>query len=258
MSWKMIPGFGIVGDRPERVQHVARQRRRGRHRMSKLLVGMCGSSTASCTAPPRSPARWPGRPGAAARAARRAAVAPAGHHLDPAVGEVPGVAGEAEAPRVPGHEPAEAHALHLPRHEEPHGVIPPSPPAAPPPHVGSRRGRRSPGARSTAACGARRRRWPAPPAAMPADQPAEVRQNAAPESRAQRGEGDEPAQRHRDMPAGIEIRWRMTGSEPADEGADLAMAAEERLGPVERALARRARTCRSGAAPARRRSTASM
>ena len=38
------PRLRVVGDGPERVQHVAGERRHGRHRMSKLLVGICGSS----------------------------------------------------------------------------------------------------------------------------------------------------------------------------------------------------------------------
>ena len=91
--------------------------------MSKLLVGTCGSSHRSIRSTPVTCALAGPGPEQLLRAAARAAVVAAGHHLDPAVGEVARVPGEAERPRVPGDEPAEPDALHLPRDQERAPVI---------------------------------------------------------------------------------------------------------------------------------------
>ena len=146
----------VVGNRPQRVEDVAGQRRDDRHRMSKLLVGTCGSSRASC----RSTVVHL-RVGRAARAAAPpAAPAPrlvAGRDdLDPAVGQVARVARQAERRARAGRRtsgiprPAPAPATRNRR------VIAVARSAAATTRTTADEQRPSRAARSTPACGARR------------------------------------------------------------------------------------------------------
>ena len=229
------PRLGIVGDRPQGVEHVAGER-------SDVVIGCRSSSWERAGRRPDPGARRADlRVGRAARSScssrSSAAVVAAGHDLHRPSARLRAYPARPRPRACRATNQRKPTPCTRPAHQEPAAVMPCAVRRRRHQHVHRDqhdRARQHVVDQRTMHVGADRA---LDLLAVAPDEPAQIGQDAAPETGAERGERDEPAaapcgrcpRRNRDQVADHR-------QQPADERADLAVPPEERLGAVERSL----------------------